>query len=496
MTSLVPLPRLLAAAAASDSRRRAGDSAVLSPFDGIPVVVKGNIALRHSTGFDAASAMLRVKTKDDTCPYDADCVSSLKSAGFIPIGHSNMDEFGMGSSTTHSCHGPTYNPDHFPGKNKTIGGSSGGSAAAVVAGLVPVALGTDTGGSVRLPAAYGGIPGFKPTYGRISRRGIVAYASSLDTVGILGSSVGCLRTIYDIIKVGKNDTVEDSTVTSSTWEQDDVPRLSQRKLWREVYHNGKIPRPTLAGLRVGAPAALSVVECPPCVRDAWKRSIRALAEVGGATIHPVLAPDGTDSPAPSLVRSCLAAYYVLACAEAASNLARYDGVQYGGNNGGQYEAVRTSEFGEEAICRILAGNAVLSAGMFHEQYGAACSIREELRRQFRAAFGAVDLIVCPTVLHPPHEIIEDDKNASDKTEALGRDIMTVPASLAGLPAVSVPVKIEMNGSKEDAEWESSGAKVCGIQIIGPALCDEMVLEAAEVLESWQNQSGKWTERTE
>ena len=370
---------------------------------GVPVSLKDNLAtltLPTSCGSRILSGYVS--------PYEATAVRKLREAGGIPFGKTNMDEFGMGSSTEHSAYGPTRNPlapDRVPG------GSSGGSAAAVAAGIVPIALGSETGGSVRQPAAFCGIVGVKPTYGRVSRFGLVAFASSLDHVGVLGATVDDaargLRAIagYDWL--------------DSTSAELDVP---------DFHEAGAI---AVKGMVIGRPKEYFPESLDPRVRarcDVALEKLRAL----GAEVRDVSLPH---------TPLAISAYYIIAPAEASANLARFDGVRYGARiegDGllGMYEATRSHGFGAEVTRRILLGTYVLSAGYYDAYYRKAQQVRTLIAADFSKVFASgVDVLFTPTAPTPAFRL----GAISDPYEMYLSDIFTVTANLAGVPAMSQPI---------------------------------------------------------
>ena len=370
---------------------------------GVPVAIKDNIAtLHHPT--TCGSAILAGYVS----PYEATVVRRLRDAGAVPFGKTNMDEFAMGSSTENSAYGPTRNPlapDRVPG------GSSGGSAAAVAAGIVPIALGSETGGSVRQPAAFCGIVGVKPTYGRVSRFGLVAFASSLDQVGVFG------RTVDDAARalcVVAGHDPHDSTTAEMP-----VP----------AYHLAHAK--PVKGLVVGKPKEYFPESLDPRIRahcDAALDQLRAL----GVEVRDVSLPH-TDLAIP--------VYYIVAPAEASSNLARFDGVRYGlridgGGLKGMYEATRSKGFGPEVTRRIMLGTYVLSAGYYDAYYRKAQQVRTLIADDFSRVFASgVDALFTPTTPTPAFRI----GAISDPYEMYMSDIFTATANLAGVPAMSQPI---------------------------------------------------------
>ncbi len=370
---------------------------------GVPVAIKDNIAtLHHPT--TCGSKILAGYVS----PYQATVVRRLSEAGAIPFGKTNMDEFAMGSSTENSAYGPTRNPlapDRVPG------GSSGGSAAAVAAGIVSIALGSETGGSVRQPAAFCGVVGVKPTYGRVSRFGLVAFASSLDQVGVFGA------------------TVDDAARGLSAIAGHDVRDSTSAELPVPHYHLAHAK--PVKGMVVGRPKEYFPASLDPRVRarcDAALEHVRAL----GAEIRDVSLPH-TDLAIP--------VYYIVAPAEASSNLARFDGVRYGlriAGDGlkGMYEATRSTGFGPEVTRRIMLGTYVLSAGYYDAYYRKAQQVRTLIADDFSRVFASgVDVLFTPTTPTPAFPI----GAISDPYEMYMSDIFTAPANLAGVPAMSQPI---------------------------------------------------------
>ncbi len=416
-----------------DARRAAGeDPGVLF---GVPVALKSNLCL-EGVESNCGSRIL----EGWTAPYTATCVQRLLDAGAVPVGMTNMDEFAMGSSTENSAYGAARNPWD---PTRTPGGSSGGSAVAVAAGIVPLALGSDTGGSVRQPAALCGIAGFKPTYGRVSRFGLVAFGSSLDQVSPLARSVGDLELALSVI--GGHDPA-DSTCLEENAPQ---PELAQ-----------------LEGLRIGVPDALLSEGLDPGVRARVEEAI-AHFEAQGAQRVAVELPHAEHS---------ISTYYVVATAEASSNLARFDGVRFGlraqgdGSLDGMYAATRGAGFGAEVERRILLGTYVLSAGYVDAWYRRAMKVRRLIAGDFERAFESVDLLLTPTTPEPAFAL--GDK-ADDPVAMYLSDVMTVTANLAGLPAVSVPCGFTREGGVE---------LPVGLQLIGPARADARVLGIARCFE--------------
>jgi aspartyl-tRNA(Asn)/glutamyl-tRNA(Gln) amidotransferase subunit A len=427
--------RALADAAAADARRARGER--LSALDGIPIAIKDCI-VQASEPATAGSKIL----SGYVSPFDATAVARLRAAGAVIVARTNMDEFAMGSSTAHCCYGCVRNPWDL---ERSPGGSSGGSAAAVAAGIVPLALGSDTGGSVRQPAALCGVTGMKPSYGRVSRYGLIAYASSLDQIGPFARTAAECAALLDAI------TGHDPADSTSLPE----PGLRAcEALTGDV-----------SGLRVGIPRdVLALPGAQPAVIARVLEAAETLARAGAKLV---------DVELPH-TRYGIAAYYLIATAEASSNLARFDGVRYGlraqaaGGVTAMIEATRSQGFGAEVKRRILLGTYVLSAGYYDAYYKKAQRVRTLLRRDFERAFAACDLIAMPT---SPEVAFRFDAKADPLSEYLG-DVFTVPANLAGLPAISLPCGT--------APPESAGPELpVGLQLLGRPLEDATVLRAAD-----------------
>jgi aspartyl-tRNA(Asn)/glutamyl-tRNA(Gln) amidotransferase subunit A len=421
-----------AEARAVDARVAAGERL---PLAGVPLAVKDNIwiAGRRAT---CASRIL----EGFRPPGDSTVAARLREAGAVFIGRANMDEFAMGSSTENSSSHVTRNPwdlDRIPG------GSSGGSAAAVAARFVPAGFGSDTGGSIRQPAACCGVVGFKPTYGRVSRYGLVAFASSLDQIGPLTRSVGDAARLYRV--VAGFDPMDSTTSKRASGDP-------EAALERGV-----------KGLRVGFLREAQVEGLDPEVAANLEES-RRLFRDAGAQVTDVSVPRASVA---------IAIYYVLASAEASSNLARFDGVRYGPRPSEKsladlYVESRTAGFGAEVKRRILLGTFALASGYYEAYYGRALRTRDLLRADFDRAFAAADVIVCPSIPAPAFRIGE---KTDDPLTMYLSDVFTVPASLAGLPAISVPSGV------------TRGGLPLGIQVLGPAFGEETVFAAARVLEA-------------
>ncbi len=401
---------------------------------GMPVAVKDNICTLEFTTTCGSKILEGYRS-----PYEATAITKLKAAGALIAGKTNCDEFAMGSSTEHSAYGRVVHPLD---KTRVPGGSSGGSAALVGAGAVPAALGSDTGGSVRQPAAFCGVVGIKPTYGRVSRYGLVAFGSSLDQIGVFGRSVHDAARVLSVIS-GRDP-------RDATCEDRDPLRLPT------------VPE-SLQGFVIGVPKEYFPPELDPAVRRACDRSIRMMKELGAA-IREVSLPH-TPYAVPT--------YYVIAPAEASSNLARYDGVRYGprfdgtADLRGLYRATRGQGFGPEVRRRILVGTYVLSAGYYDAYYRRAQQMRALIAQDFRNVFDrGVDLLFTPTV---PSPAFKAGEKLSDPIAMYMSDIFTVTANLAGLPAISLPI------------GRVKGLPIGG-QLIGQAFLEDEMLEAAYALE--------------
>jgi aspartyl-tRNA(Asn)/glutamyl-tRNA(Gln) amidotransferase subunit A len=415
----------------------AGDAVdpATSPLGGVPIAAK-DLFCTKGIPSQAGSRIL----EDYRPPYTATVVRRLAEAGAPLLGKTNQDEFAMGSSTENSGYGPTLNPWD---RARVPGGSSGGSAAAVAAGLAPWAIGTDTGGSIRQPAALCGIVGLKPTYGACSRHGMIAFASSLDQAGPLARDVRDAALLFTHM-VGRD--VRDAT----SLEFPDTVRLPEAE--------------RLDGIRLGVPEELSSGEAgiEPGVREAFETSLK-LAEELGATVQTIQLPHAPHA---------LSAYYLIAPAEASSNLARFDGVRYGLRVDGDgsllkmYERTRATGFGAEAKRRIMLGTYALSAGYYDAYYGRAQRVRTKISEDFRTAFKQVDLVVTPT---SPTVAFPLGAKTDDPLAMYLSDYCTVPMPLAGIPAISIP-----NGLSE-------GLPV-GLQLAGPAFSENRLLDAAHALE--------------
>jgi aspartyl-tRNA(Asn)/glutamyl-tRNA(Gln) amidotransferase subunit A len=373
------------------------------PLHGVPVALKDNITVR-GTRTTAGSRVL----ENYISPFDATVVRKLEAAGAVIVGKTVCDEFAMGSSTEHCAYGPSRNPwapERIPG------GSSGGSAVAVAAGMTPIALGSDTGGSIRQPAALCGVVGIKPTYGRVSRYGLIAFASSLDQIGPFSRTVADAALTLEVLS--------GADPSDSTASDRDVPPFS-RALTGDA-----------RGLRVGVPRHLLGEGLDTAVRDLFDESLRTLEGLG-VTVRTIDLPHS---------RYAIPVYYLVGTAEASSNLARYDGVRYGlratdpSSIGDMYDRTRSAGFGAEVKRRIMLGTYVLSAGYYDAYYLKAQQVRTLILRDFERAFADVDVVATPTSPTPAFLLGE---RTDDPLQMYLADVFTVSAPLAGLPAISVP----------------------------------------------------------
>lgn len=422
----------MAQAKASDAKRAKGEACLI---DGIPVAVK-DLFCTEGLRSRSCSHIL----DGFTPPYESTVTSNLRAAGGVVLGKTNMDEFAMGSSNETSYDGPCYNPW---GDKLVPGGSSGGSASAVAAQIAPLSLGSDTGGSIRQPASFCGIVGVKPTYGRCSRFGMIAFASSLDQAGPFARNVqDAALGLQAIMGYDKMD---------STCANMDVPDLTNLS-------------PSLKGVRVGIPKEYQIEGMDPEILALWEKG-KERAKAQGAEIVDISLPH---------TKYALPTYYIIAPAEASSNLARYDGVRYGlrvyddgdGIND-MYEKTRAAGFGAEVKRRIMIGTYVLSAGYYDAYYKKAQRIRTLIAKDFKDAYEKCDVILTPTT--PSAAFAAGEKQ--DPVTMYLNDVFTVPASLAGLPGLSLPAGLNANGLP------------LGLQLIGRAFNEKALLDAAFALET-------------
>jgi aspartyl-tRNA(Asn)/glutamyl-tRNA(Gln) amidotransferase subunit A len=420
-------------------RAEDGGVEVDGPLAGIPIAVK-DLFCTEGVATTAGSRIL----EGHRPLYTATAMRKLAAAGAGVLGKTNMDEFAMGSSNENSAYGPVLNPWD---RGRVPGGSSGGSAAAVGGGLAPCAIGTDTGGSIRQPAALCGVVGLKPTYGAISRYGMIAFASSLDQCGPLTRDVTDAALLLDVMQ-GRDP--RDST---------------------SVGVEGGVEAPTredLKGLRFAIPAEFGGDSVESGVREVFEATLRRIEELGGEL---------AEVPLPHAEHG-ISAYYVIAPAEASSNLARYDGVRYGMRAEGagdlieMYETTRAEGFGAEVKRRIMLGTYALSSGYYEAYYGRAQKVRTKIAADFAAAFERVDFVVTPT---SPSVAFGLGEKTADPLAMYMNDFFTVPMSLAGIPAISIPAGL--------AEPDGGGPRLpVGFQIAAPAFAEQRLLDAAHALE--------------
>jgi len=422
----------LAAAAQVDRAQQAGET--LGPLAGVPVAVKDNLCTR-GVRTSCASKILG----DYIPPYDAHVIEALRASGAVILGKTNLDEFAMGSSNENSAFGNVANPWAL---DRAPGGSSGGSACATAAGIVPIALGSDTGGSVRQPAAFCGITAIKPTYGRVSRYGLVAFASSLDQVGPMARSV---REAAALLEIVAGHDRRDATCAD-----------------REVGNYRAACDRGVKGLRVGVVRDLVDGLQDDDVRKAVEASLAAL-EKEGATLVDVALPHA---------KHAVSVYYLIATAEASSNLARFDGIRYGLRVPGQdltetYTNTRARGFGPEVRRRIMLGTYALSAGYYDAFYLKAQRVRTLIRRDYDTAFEQCDVVCTPTTPTPAFALGE---KTDDPLEMYLADIFTLPPSLAGLPAISTPC------------GKSSNGLPIGLQLVAAPFEEELLCSVAQAVE--------------
>lgn len=446
----------LATAAEVDAKRAAGED--LHPLAGVPIALKDNMVTR-GIPTTCASKILEGWLP----PYDATVVKKIQEAGLPIVGKTNMDEFAMGSSTEHSAYGPTLNPWDT---TRIPGGSGGGSAAAVAAYMVPLALGSDTGGSIRQPGSVTGTVGAKPTYGQVSRYGLVAMASSLDQIGPVTRTVADAAALTELI--AGHDPLD------STSLDEPVPQL------RHAVETA-VGAKRIEGLRIGVVKELSGEGYQDEVLSAFNATVEALRE-SGAEVLEVSCPS---------FDYALAAYYLIMPAEVSSNLARFDGMRYGirvepsegpVTAASVMAATREAGFGDEVKRRIILGTHVLSAGYYDAYYGSAQKVRTLIQRDFDRVFGEVDVLVSPTA---PTTAFKFGDKIDDPMAMYLNDVATIPANLAGVPAMSVPNAVSSEGLP------------IGFQIIAPARGDQIMYEVAGLVEALSDEvaascpAGSW-----
>jgi aspartyl-tRNA(Asn)/glutamyl-tRNA(Gln) amidotransferase subunit A len=403
------------------------------PLAGVPLAVKDLFCVQGVPSMAASRILDGYRP-----PYTSTAVRNLRAAGAGVLGKTNMDEFAMGSSNENSGYGPVLNPWD---RSRVPGGSSGGSAAAVAAGLAPWAIGTDTGGSIRQPASLCGIVGLKPTYGAVSRYGMIAFASSLDQAGPL------TRDVTDAALLLRHMSGRDVCDSTSIGYPDEIEMPSAE---------------SLEGIVFGVPPELSGAGIEPGVREVFEANLKTIEQLGGR-LEEVSLPHSPHG---------ISAYYVIAPAEASANLARYDGVRYGHRTASHdgltelYEATRAEGFGAEVKRRIMLGTFALSSGYYEAYYGRAQKVRTKIADDFKAAYEKVDLIVTPT---SPSVAFPLGAKTDDPLAMYMNDYCTVPMPLAGIPAISIPSGL------------SEGLPV-GLQLAGPAFSENKILDASYALE--------------
>ena len=425
--------KALQRASEADARFKRDLAEKLPPLLGIPIAIK-DVLSTEGMPSTAGSRIL----ENFIPPYNATSVERLLAAGAIILGKTNTDEFAMGSSTENSAYGVTHNPWDL---NRVPGGSSGGSAAAIAARLVPVALGTDTGGSVRQPASYCGVTGIKPTYGRVSRYGLIAYGSSLDSIGVLAQTAADTALILSIM-AGFDP--RDSTSM-------DIPVP-------EFILQDSISEKPLSGLRVGVPREYFIEGIQTEVETAVLKAIEELKSLG-AQIMDVSLPH---------TRYALPVYYLIAPAEASANLARFDGIRYGPRIDADlmwevYRKTRGEKFGSEVKRRIMLGTYALSTGYYDAYYGQAQKVRTLIKQDFESVFNDVDMIAAPVA---PTTAFRINEHSDDPLAMYLEDVFTLPANLAGVPGLSFPVGFDRQGMP------------IGMQIMGSHFREDILFQTA------------------
>lgn len=416
----------------ADKKIKSGD---IGPLTGIPIALKDNILIAGKRA-GASSKIL----ENYVATYDAFVVEKLKDAGVVFIGRTNCDEFAMGSSTENSAYGVTKNPHDT---TRVSGGSSGGSAAAVAMGAAPMALGSDTGGSIRQPASFCGCVGLKPTYGLVSRSGLIALGSSLDVIGPIGRNIEDVKLLFDVIK--GHDTKDSTSIMGPKYH--------------EVSEGTK--------LTIGVPQSFLEKGVSSDVLEQFENTLDTLRKDG----HTV-----TDVELP-YVKYSLPTYYIIMPAEASTNLARFDGMRYGLHVEGNdlledYKSTRAQGFGTEVRRRIMLGTYVLSSGYYDAYYGKATAVRKMISDDFNKAFKSVDAVVTPTVPTPAFTIGEK----ADPVSMYLADIFTVPANIAGIPAISIPAGSVSRKGKD---------LPVGFQIMAPHFGEHILFMLASEIEAAQ-----------
>ena len=420
---------------AQEVEKKVNNGQIKTPLAGIPIGIKDNICTK-GVKTTCSSKML----ENFTSPYDATVMEKINSENLITLGKLNMDEFAMGASTEYSAFKKTCNPWDL---NKVPGGSSGGSAAAVAAGLVPWALGSDTGGSVRQPASFCGVVGLKPTYGLISRYGLVAFASSLDQIGTITKDVKDSAMLLNII-AGHD-------------EKDTTSLNIEKKDYTKALKND------VKGLRIGIPKEYFGEGINKEVKEALEKAIEEYKAMG-AIVEECSIP---------IAEYALATYYIIACAEASSNLGRFDGIRYGyrtsnfKNLRDIFINSRTEGFGKEVKRRIILGTYVLSSGYYDAYYKKAQQVRTLVKKEFDKAFEKYDILITPTA---PTVAFDIGKRSNNPLEMYLADICTVSINIAGLPGISIPCGVDSEGMP------------IGMQIVGKHFAEETILNAAYTYE--------------
>jgi aspartyl-tRNA(Asn)/glutamyl-tRNA(Gln) amidotransferase subunit A len=420
-------------AKAADSRLvawRKDRSQPLPALLGLPIAIKDVLCL-SGVRCTCGSKIL----ENFIPPFDATAVKRLKEAGIVILGKTNTDEFAMGSSTENSAYGATHNPWKL---DRVPGGSSGGSAAAVAARMAPIALGTDTGGSVRQPASFCGVTGIKPTYGRVSRYGLVAFGSSLDVVGCLGRNAADVATIFSLM---------------AGYDQRDATSMDIPVSPIEMERSGD-----LHGLRIGVPQEYFIAGIQPEVGEAVRQAIETFASLG-AEVKDICLPH---------TEYALPVYYLIAPAEASANLARFDGIRYGPriqaeNMWDVFRITRGQKFGPEVKRRIMLGTYALSAGYYDAYYGQAQKVRTLIKGDFDQAFEQVDMIAAPVA---PTTAFRIGEHSEDPLAMYLEDVFTLPANLAGVPGLAFPVG-----------FDAAGLPI-GMQLMGPHFQEALLFQAA------------------
>mgnify|MGYP000886246277 CR=1 FL=1 len=432
----------LAHADAADKRYKTSDPGQLPPLLGLPIAVKDLLAVKGMPCTCGSKILEGFKP-----PFTATSIQRLLDAGVVIVGKTNMDEFAMGSSTENSAYGPTSNPWDL---SRVPGGSSGGSAAAVAASTVPAAIGSDTGGSVRQPASFCGLTGIKPTYGRVSRYGLVAYGSSLDTVGVLAHSAEDAAVVFRPMAG-----LDPKDATSM-----DVP-VPPYKLENKA---------DLRGLRVGVPKEYFIEGMQAEVESAVRAAIQTLKEMGAEVVE-ISLPH---------TEYALPVYYLIAPAEASANLARYDSVRFGSREQADalwemFRGTRGKLFGPEVKRRIMLGTYALSAGYYDAYYGQAQKVRTLIKRDFDEAFKSVDVIACPVA---PSTAFKQGEHTDDPLAMYLEDVFTLPINLAGVPGLAFPVGFDANHMP------------IGMQLLGPHFGEEILFSTAHAYQQitdWHRQ---------